>query len=152
MVGHITLFCLGQPLALEPVGDVLGHRVPGEQRVLLEDDRAFPARLADGLAAAQELAARRRPEPREQVQQRRLAAAARPHDREELVVLHLKADTVEREERLTLDRDVHLAHVVDDDLSHRYRRYQGMATAAIWRIRKSRIRPRMPIRTMPSRM
>src|SRR5262245_6466134 len=119
MVGHITLFCLGQPLALEAVGDVLGHGVPGKERVLLEDDRSFPARLADGLPADQELAARRRLEARQQVQQRRLAAAARPHDREELVVLHLKADTVEREERLALAGDVHLALVADDDLSHR---------------------------------
>src|SRR5206468_6785027 len=80
---------------------------------------SLPARLPDRLSADQELAARRHLEAGEEIQQRRLAAAARPDDREELVVLDLKADPVEREEGLAFDRDVHLAHVADDDLGHR---------------------------------
>ena len=91
-------------LALQAVADVLAHRVPGEERVFLEHDGALPAGRRDQLAADPQFAARRLLEAREQVEQRGLAAAARPDDGEELVVLDLEIDVVQREQRLALDR------------------------------------------------
>ena len=68
--------------------DVLGDRGPGHQRRLLEDEadvaRAVPARPDDP--------PRGRPhEPRDQPQRRRLAAARRPQQRDEVALVDLSA-------------------------------------------------------------
>src|SRR3954452_12414361 len=62
---------------------------PRHQRaaVLLEDERHLLGRLGHALAAQDRLAARRAQEPRDALQQRRLAAARRSDDADELAVL-----------------------------------------------------------------
>ena len=135
MLGQPVLLGRRHALALQAVPDVLAHRVPGEERVFLEHHRPFPAGRRDQLAADAQFAARRLLEAREQVEERRLAAAAWSDDGEELVALDLEVDVVQRQQRLALDRHVHLAHVRDADLGHRYcPRCHGMTSAASLRM------------------
>ena len=56
--------------------------------------------------------------PATQVEQRRLAAAARADDGKELVLFDLEVHIVQRQQRLALRRDMDLADVRDVDLSH----------------------------------
>src|SRR6266851_7152642 len=152
MVEEPVLLVFGQALALQTIADVLADGVPGEKRVLLENHRPLPARRGNQLAANPEFAARRPLETCEQIEQGGLAAAARAHDRKELVLLDLEIDVVESEQRLTLDGDVHLADIGDAHLRHSYCPLcQGMIRSAALRMMKSSTRPSTPMRTMPSK-
>jgi hypothetical protein len=76
-------------LHLQPEADILPDRQMGEQGVALEHrvDRPLVGRQAGDVRAVQEdLAARRMLEAGEQTQQRGLAAARRPEQREEFVL------------------------------------------------------------------
>src|SRR5262245_53478598 len=68
----------------QPVPDIPAHRAPGKDRQFLEHDPAFATRPAHGLAVAEYGSLRRPDEARERLQQRRLSAAAGPHERHEL--------------------------------------------------------------------
>src|SRR5439155_5103921 len=89
-------------------GDVAPHGHVREQRVGLEDrvDRAAVRRQAlDGLVADQDRAGRRRDEAADQVQGRRLAAAGRAEQAEELALGDLEVDRAERLLRAVALRD-----------------------------------------------
>jgi len=60
--------------------DVLHHGQPREQREALEHDRCMRQRPTDWFAVPQDLAARRRSEPREDSKERRLARTGGPED------------------------------------------------------------------------
>ena len=84
---------LADAALLEPVGDVVQHAHVREQRVALEHgvDVAPVRRDADGVDAADEdLALVRLLEAGHEPQRRRLAAAGRPEQREELALADLR--------------------------------------------------------------
>src|SRR5688572_31835905 len=88
-----------QPAAvLEPIGDVALDAFPREKRarVLLKDvDRAL-GRLLDARAVQMHLAAARRHQSCQDLQQRRLAASRWADDRDEAAALDGEVDTTER--------------------------------------------------------
>jgi hypothetical protein len=82
-------------------GDVLEHRHVPEERVVLEDEAdASLARVAIGgvLVLEDDRAAIGALEPRDDAQERRLARARRPEQRDELAGIDGKADVVDRGE------------------------------------------------------
>ena len=90
---------LGDALALQAEGDVVADVEVGEERVVLEDhvDRALVRRIGGHVAAAQEdRPAGRELEPADHPQRRRLAAARRAEQREELAAADLERDAVDR--------------------------------------------------------
>src|SRR5665213_2346106 len=68
----------------EPVFDVAPHAAPWKQRVVLEHHAALGTGAGDRVLVEQQRAARRRDEPRQHVEHRRLAAARGPDDDDEL--------------------------------------------------------------------
>src|SRR5690606_32754964 len=84
---------------LQAEGDVLLDGEPGEYAVFLEDHAALGARSANRRSVQQDPAPRRLDEAREHAQHRRLAAARRPDDRDELLVTDLEAHVVDHLER-----------------------------------------------------
>src|SRR5439155_23974892 len=129
MVDQPALLRLGHALAPQPVTNVLYDGIPGKQCVFLEHDCALPPRRGDRLAADLELAAGRLLESRKRIEPSRLAASARADDREEFVFLDLEVHVQQRKKRLTLGRDVHLAHVGDIDLHWRFKSRDACAIA-----------------------
>src|SRR4030095_7439603 len=87
VVDQPPLFSIRYTLALQPIPNVVDDGVPGEKRAFLKHDSARPAGIGDQLPANPKLAARRFLKTGQQVEKRRLAASARAHDREELVLL-----------------------------------------------------------------
>ena len=83
---------------LERQPDVLRHRAPVEEHGVLEDDPvvAVEPRLRRGLAVDGDDAARRRHQVADHAQQRRLAAAGRPDQRDELAGPDVEVDVLER--------------------------------------------------------
>ena len=92
------LFCLsrGHVLHLQAEGDVVLDRQPVEQRVILEDHAAFPARLADRLAVEQQFALGRLLEAGDHREQRGLAAAGVAEHRAEFVVIDREIHAAQR--------------------------------------------------------
>src|SRR5260221_533754 len=68
-------------LELEPQLDVAAHRPPRQQPELLEHHRAVGAGSGDGLAVDRDVAGIRFDQAEQDVEERALAAARRPHDR-----------------------------------------------------------------------
>ena len=104
---------LGHVADEQPEADVLGHVEVREERVALEDHRHVPAagaQLGDVASADQDPAGRRLLEPGDEAQQRRLPAARRPQDDEELAVAHLQVEALEG-----CDRAVALAEGFDPE-------------------------------------
>src|SRR5256886_1694247 len=99
---------------LQPELDVRLHGPPREQRELLEDHRG---RGLPGCQLALEAdAARARPEePRDDVEERRLAAARRAEERDELLGVHREAHVAEGLHRLAEPVAVRLRDPLDDD-------------------------------------
>ncbi len=103
LVGHRTHEPVGLGLARLPdreaERDVLPHRHAGEERVVLEDHAhaALLARQPRGdLAVDDDVAAARVDEAGERPQRRRLAAAGRPEEREELALVDLEVEPRDR--------------------------------------------------------
>ena len=92
------------PIALGPVGeaeaDVVAHREPREDAGLLEDEDAFPRRARHPLAVDLDRARRCLLEAGDAVQERRLPAARRPDDGEELLGRDVEVDAREHVDRL----------------------------------------------------
>ena len=111
---------LGQALLLEPEFDVLRHRQPGKERVGLEDHAAVGAGSAH-LAAVEEHAAAGRPvEPGDDAQQRRLPAAGRAEDGDEIVCRHGQIRRLERLHRLaTAPAWKDARNILDEELGGR---------------------------------
>src|SRR6478672_8244855 len=118
---HLLALGLADALHLEPERDVAERGAPGKQlREILEHDAAVSALSADGLAADADLATGRREKSRDDVKERSLAAARWSQQAEELRLLHVKANAVDRADasgrRVVDERDV-----ADFDVRHRCR-------------------------------
>ena len=114
---------LGHPAHLEAVADVLTHAHVRVQRVALEDHRdvAMPrCQVGDVTAADGDVAARDLLQPRDRAEQRRLPAARRADERDELSIADFERDVIDRDHIAGED----LAHVPELDLRHR----RGMDT------------------------
>ncbi|MNV72815.1 hypothetical protein D3C71_1659300 [compost metagenome] len=72
---------------------------PGQQRVVLEDHRALGPRALDLAVGAQQHARGRGGEAGDQIEQRRLAAARMPDQRDEVTLGNAQVDIVQRQER-----------------------------------------------------
>src|SRR5262249_615564 len=79
---------------------VLHHGAPRKQRVVLKHEGAVRARAIDHAAVDPDLAARHPDQPVDRVEERGLAAARRPNDRDQLTLLDREADAVEHRDRL----------------------------------------------------
>src|SRR5262249_604810 len=75
------------------------HGAPGQEVVGLEYDAGVAARLAPGAAAEQHFACARALQPRDDAQERGLAASGRADDRDETAALDLDVDVAQRLER-----------------------------------------------------
>ena len=85
----------------QPVGDVVGHRQVGEQRIGLEDDAVVALRRRqhrDVAPGHPDAAGAVRLEPGDDAQQRGLAAARRPEEADELALGDLQIDVAQRGE------------------------------------------------------
>ncbi|MGY3353362.1 hypothetical protein ACVWZK_000025 [Bradyrhizobium sp. GM0.4] len=108
---------------IEPELDILHSRAPGKQRVLLEYDAAVARRSVDDLTVEQDAPTARCRQATEQIQQGRLAAAARPDQRKELAGPNIQRDVVQRSEALRRpailapDQEV-LPDMLEADLGH----------------------------------
>jgi len=90
-----------QPLVLQPEGDVVGDVEVREERIALEHgvDAALVRGDARDVAAVEDdPSARRQLEARDHSQRRRLAAARRPEQGEELARRHVEVDPVDRDD------------------------------------------------------
>ena len=99
---------------LEPERDVAAHGAPREDGVLLEDVADVRRHVRHGPAVELDRPFRRRHEPAEHVEDRRLAAPRRPDDRDELLVGDLERHVVDglHPARALTER---LREVPDDD-------------------------------------
>ena len=108
---------LRRPAHLEPVAEVLAHRHVRVERVALEDHRHVAgARRQIGHVALtdRDRSPGRLLEAGDHPQQRRLAAARRPDEHEELAAADGQRDVVDGDHSAGED----LADVVEDDLGH----------------------------------
>src|SRR5689334_3101396 len=87
-------------LQLEAVDDVLHDGPPGKQRVVLEHERAVGTRTIDQAAVDADLAPADLDEPVDRVEERGLAAARRPDDRDQLSLRDREVDAAEHGKRL----------------------------------------------------
>src|SRR5262245_1206192 len=135
-------------LFAQPEGDVVGDRQPWKQGIGLEHHAAVGAGLAHGHAVQCDAAGGRLVEPGDEAQQRRLAAARRPENGDEVVVGNLEADRLERARGLPAahaGKDARDA--VDHELAHA--RLQGNSRRFPHLNRKSEISPITPMTMMP---
>src|SRR5262249_8803708 len=102
--------------SLQAVEDVGADRLPRKQREVLKDDTAIGPGGADRLALDEDLAGLRGEKTADEVQPRRLAAAGRSEQRDELPRAHIERDVLEREHRPPGRRAIAMAHAIDDDL------------------------------------
>src|SRR6185369_13158650 len=91
-------------LRFQAPGDVAGHRAPRKQREFLEHHAAVRARRADRLALDADHAALGLDESAQDVQERALAAAARPDHGDEFAFPDAEALDIENFERLAVPR------------------------------------------------
>ena len=123
----LSISSLRQLPHLQREGEVLEDRLLRIERVVLEHHRDVPVlgiEVVDHAVADEDVAARHRDQPGDEVERRRLAAARRADQRHELAVLDGERDVVHG-----IDRPVVLDDVVEDDLGHR------QPTPAPWRER-----------------
>ena len=94
---------------------VAGHRLPGQERVALEDHPG--ARLDAGDRPAPEIdhALGRREEARHQVQERRLAATRAADEADELSFGHLEAQVLQGDHLVPAASLEDLGHLISDD-------------------------------------
>ena len=102
-------------LGFDTEDDVAEDRAPRQQAGLLEHHRPVRTGCVDLAAVEREAAARDRDEPVDGVQERRLAAAGRPHDRDELARADRQVDALHRREEGLRP----LQPVLDDDAPRR---------------------------------
>ncbi len=97
----------------EPIGHVLDHGLPGQQRILLEHHGAVRAGLSDAGAVHEHGTVGRLQQSVDDAQQRGLAAAARAHDRDELALTDREVDRTQRLDRRLVAADEGLGDIVD---------------------------------------
>src|SRR2546425_5004290 len=83
---------------LQAVDDIADHGSPGQERGVLEDDRAVGAGPAHHLAVDGDSGGRGPEQAVHDVEERALAAARRPDDGDEFTVHHLEAHVVQRQQ------------------------------------------------------
>src|SRR5690348_6042714 len=104
---------------LEAELDVLQDRAPGQEREILEDERAVPAGRGDLASIEADRAGARPQQRRDQHQERALAAAGGADDGHELAVADREVDIVEGEEILAPRALlIKKAQLVDDEMTH----------------------------------
>src|SRR6184192_1008092 len=108
---------LGRPVELGEEFDIALDRPPRKERRVLED-------VADAARAHVGRSTRRRFEARRDAQQRRLAAAARAHDRDEFAAVHGEVDAAERRRSVGED-EVDVAEVQQGRANGRLGRGRG---------------------------
>ena len=108
---------LGRKGRLHGQAHVLERAEPGEQRVVLEDERRVAAHARHRRAVEHDRAGVGRRQARQQAQERRLAAAHRPDDRDEFAVIDVECHVPEhvtdaggRRERLREAADFEKRH------------------------------------------
>src|SRR5262249_49540047 len=101
---------------LQAVEDVGAHRLPREQREMLEYDAAVGTGPTNRHTIEQDSTPFGRQKAADQVEQGRLAAARRPEQRQELAWAHLEADILQSQHRTATRRAVEVVHILDDDL------------------------------------
>ena len=109
LIRALAAFALGDAATFEAEADVLPDAHQREQREILEDQRRRAAIRADAagrLRADQDRAAAGLEEARDHPEDRGLAAAGRPEDREELAGLDLQVGRLDRGELAKAHRDV----------------------------------------------
>ena len=87
---------------------------------MLKDDAAIGARRADRLALDEDLAGFRGEKAADEVEQRRLAAAGRPKQRDEFTPAHVERHVLEREHGPPARWAIAMAHARDGDLRLRH--------------------------------
>ncbi|MDT4859491.1 hypothetical protein FQZ97_940000 [compost metagenome] len=110
-VGGGAVVRVGLELAAEL--DVLHHRHPRVEAVVLEHHGAFDARAVHRAAVHQQVASGLRFQPADGAQQRGLAAARRAHEGDELVFGDVEVDAFQRVDRRAVKP---LAEAADGDL------------------------------------
>ena len=107
-------FAMGaqQPACLQPERNIAPNRPPRIKRGVLKDDDARGIGPFDRLALYKQTASAWRVEPRDQPQQSRLAAPARPEQGDELAAADAQADPVQYRQRLSLQVET-MAHFTD---------------------------------------
>jgi hypothetical protein len=114
-------FTPGQSLGLEPELDIALSAAPGEEGVLLKHDAPVQPRAGHLHTVEEDPPRGRLAEPAEQVEQGRLATAARPDHDEELTLGDSQGDVVESVELRTAPDLEGLSDVLDADLRLRHR-------------------------------
>ena len=114
---HGDLFGLGvrHTLQLQAEHNVLKHRQPGEQRILLEHDTALDAGALNLFAVHINRAGSRLQQAGNDVQQGGFTAAGRTDHTDELVFLDFKVHAVQSD-HLAIAAFVNLLHMVNFDL------------------------------------
>src|SRR4051812_4263934 len=133
-------------------GDVLQHGPPREQRERLEHHATVGSRAVHRPAVEQDLAARVRNETRDHVEDGGLAAARRPHDADELALLHVQRYIVHGGDvGAGIDVEVGLRQIADDQVLHRVTSPQRCPVARSMgaSIQLSTMYQRMPRMIMP---
>src|SRR5215471_9192545 len=115
MRGALLRDARGDALALEAIDHVAEHGAPGQQRGVLEYDRAVGSGLGHHLSFHKNAARGRGDQAVDHRQERSLAAARRADDRDELAVHHRKVHAVERGEPRAGAR----LHIVEPDVLRR---------------------------------
>src|SRR5688572_5810375 len=130
----------------EAKADVVGDAEPREHATFLKHEDAFAIRSLHRLAVDRDLACRRCREAGDEVQERRLAAARRPEQTDELALVNVEIDRLEHPDRWR-PRELHLdaARFYFGGLGHRAR-----ARLATLRNIVSSTSPMAPIVTMPA--
>ena len=157
---HALALVRADSLHLQPELDVLAHRLPGKQRVLLEHHAAIGAGARDGLAIHPHPPAARRTEARDGVQQRGFAAARGADDGNELARPDRERDVGHRFDHVPVglvvqaepfDLDMSLGPFHGAGAAHGCA-IHGIAARPPARIATLETRPSSPIATMPSTM
>src|SRR6185437_14344390 len=107
-------------LLLQAVKDVLPHRLPRVEREILEDDAAVGPGAGNRTPGDGDAPRLDRQEAAKEIEQRALAAAARPEQRDELLLAHIERDAVERQHRLAARRTIGVAHRAEGDTGVRH--------------------------------
>src|SRR5690606_9255654 len=136
------------PLLPEAEGDVLRHREPGKERVGLENHAPVGARAGDAAPVEPHLARAGPVEPRDDAQERGLAAAGRAENGDEVIGRDREVRRRQRRHRRPAAHPREGARdVVDDELAHASLHGKSQRLAAL--NRKSEMRPMRPMTMMP---
>ncbi|MNN53057.1 hypothetical protein D3C81_1677900 [compost metagenome] len=148
-------FGLGQALVGQAQGDVLLHRQPGKQAVLLEYDAAFAADAGDRPSVYLDAAAEGPVEADQQAQQGRLAAAAGADDGDGFAFVDVQVEVADRLQLAAVHGEA-LADLAEADDGRGDRGGVGQRVHAVLQrvacasMRCPRVLSRAPVRPMTS--